>query len=220
MRRLRVRVALCIVFSCLVPTDFCAQQADNTIATGSDAARYPETPDGLKHLIEEGLAALKSTGTPSDAYLARLEIPDHASWFAQVFGPAEGAGLEAKYQQSLPQMSDEVRQNLQFVLRFQRIEVETNESLQFDPLITAALAAMKKQFNIYGVKIVASQPKDPAAPLRARAQWLAGFVYVNGGYRYLSGGVLAALSTAPDLRIRAGGNIPRCSYGGWNRFIR
>jgi TonB family protein len=201
---LPLRVALCIVLSCMVPTNFCAQQADNTaVATSSGAARYPETPDGLKHFVEEGLA----TDTPSDDYLARLEIPDHASWFAQVFGPAEGARLEAKYQQLLPRMPDELRQNLQFVVRFQRIEVETNGSLQFDPLITAALAAMKEHVKMYGAKVVALQPKDPAAPLRARAQWLTSFVYVNGGYRYLSGGVLAALSTAPDLQFHAGGNI-------------
>jgi hypothetical protein len=101
-------------------------------------------------------------------------------------------------------MPDELRQNLQFVVRFQRIEVETNGSLQFDPLITAA---MKEHVKMYGAKVVASQPKDPAAPVRARSQWLTGFVYVNGGYRYLSGGVLAALSTAPDLPIHTGGNI-------------
>jgi TonB family protein len=204
MRRLPVRVVLCIVLSWMVPTNFRAQQAENTaVATSSDATRYPETPDGLKHLIEEGLA----TGTPSDGYLARLEIPDHASWFAQVFGPAEGARLEAKYQQLLPRMPDEVRQNLQFVLGFRLIEIEPNEPLQFDPLITAAQAAMKKQVKMYGARVVASQPKDPAARVRARAQWLTSFVYANGGYRYLSGGVLAALSTAPDLRIHAGGNV-------------
>jgi TonB family protein len=204
MRRLPVRVVLCIVLSSMVPANFRAQQAENTaVAASSDATRYPETPDGLKHLIAEGLA----TGTPSDGYLARLEIPDHASWFAQVFGPAEGARLEAKYQQLLPRMPDEVRQNLQFVLGFKLIKVETDEPLQFDPLIPAAQAAMKERVKMYGARVVASQPKDPAARLRLGAQWLKSFVYVNGGYRYLSGGVLAALSTAPDLRLHGGGNV-------------
>lgn len=199
-----VRVGLSVVLSWTVPTNFYAQQTDNSaITTSSAAARYPDTPDGLRHLIENGLAS----GTPSADYLAGLEIPDHASWFAQVFGPAEGARLEAKYQQLLPGMPDELRQNLQFVPRFQRIEVETNESLQFDPLITAARAAMKEHVKLYGAKVVASHPREPAAPVRARSQWLTSFVYVNGGYRYLSGGVLAALSTAPDLRIHSGGNI-------------
>jgi len=92
-------------------------------------------------------------------------------------------------------LPDGMGRNLQFVLRFQRVEVETTEAMQFDPLVTEALAAMKEPARIYGAKVIASHPKDPAAPLRMRAEWLSSFVYVDGGYRYLSRGVLAALST-------------------------
>jgi len=207
LRHRRVAV-LCVVLYCMVTANSRAQQSDNkAVPTTSDTAGYPETPDGLKHFIEEGLPSSERTGTPSDDYLARLEIPSHASWFSQVFGPAEGARLEAKYQELMPRMPDEMRRNLQFVLPFQRVEVETTEAMQFDPLITAASAAMKGPVKIYGAKVIASHPRDPAAPLRARAEWLSSFVYVDGGYRYLSRGVLAALSTAPDLRPHSGGSI-------------
>ncbi|HXX18986.1 MAG TPA: energy transducer TonB [Candidatus Acidoferrum sp.] len=206
--RHRRAAVLCVVLYCLVAANSRAQQSDNNaVATTSETVGYPETPDGLKHFIEEGLPSSERAGTPSDDYLARLEIPSHASWFSQVFGPAEGARLEAKYQELVPRMPDEMRRYLQFVLPFQRVEVDTTEPMQFDPLITAASAAMKGPVEIYGAKVIASHPKDPAAPLRAKAEWLSGFVYVNGGYRYLSRGVLAALSSAPDLHLHSGGNI-------------
>ena len=203
-------VTLCVVMSGALGNSQVQEQAIDNAAPRPDSgtASYPETPDELKQLVEETLTTLKSSDVPAtDAFLTQFEIPHDAAWFAEVFGPAEGARLDAKYQELLPKLQEEIRARLQFVSRFQRIEVVPGRDPKSDPLITAALAAAKQPIKLYTASVVASRPSDPASPLRAQSESLGSFVYVSGGYRYLSASVLSALSTAPDLHLRTGGNV-------------
>ena len=56
---------------------------------------YPESPDGLKKLIEDIFGAVKSgNNEKASSYFSNLTIPDHDAWFLKTFGPAEGPDLK------------------------------------------------------------------------------------------------------------------------------
>ena len=67
---------------------------------------YPESPDGLKKLIEDIFGAIKSGNNEQvSSYFSSLTMPGHSAWFVKTFGSAEGPRLEAKYEELLPQAS-------------------------------------------------------------------------------------------------------------------
>jgi len=67
-------------------------------------------------------------------------------------------------------------------------------------LLKAGAAAMKTPTAIYAVRI-GNGANDAGA---TRPGY---FVYADGGFRYLNGQVLYALSTAPPMRVAIGGNV-------------
>ncbi|HYE21889.1 MAG TPA: hypothetical protein VEA69_25845, partial [Tepidisphaeraceae bacterium] len=65
-----------------------------TIALPARAADYPETPDGLKNLNEDILAALKAGEKEKAAALVKgLVLVDHAEWLKKTFGEELGTKI-------------------------------------------------------------------------------------------------------------------------------
>jgi TonB family protein len=171
------------------------------------APTYAETPDGLKKLVQDLYDAEKAGDTKRNSEIyTSLVIPNHSQWFGKTFGGPEGERLDAKYNGLLEVSTSELKkvtarvvqkgQKYVVVRIFQKPEDAPME------LQKAFLAAMTSPTSLYGAA-TNSGPEDKSHTL------LGDFVYVDGGFRYLDFEVMQALSTAPAMRIRFGGNIPR-----------
>jgi TonB family protein len=165
---------------------------------------YPESPDGLKKLIEDIFGAIKSGNNEQvSSYFSSLTMPGHSAWFVKTFGSAEGPRLEAKYEELLPQAPNRIRQAFEYALKDARTDVRV--SVLQKPvengsgLRSATIEAMVQPTPLYIADGTSPQEKYPA--------YIGEFVYVDGGFRYLDQQVSQALSTAPPLRIRVGGNV-------------
>ena len=74
------------------------QDAATTPNTAGQRAVYPESADGLKSLITDLRAAIKSGDTlKSSQLLASHDLPNHREWFLKSFGVTQALHLEAKY---------------------------------------------------------------------------------------------------------------------------
>lgn len=165
---------------------------------------YPESPDGLKKLIEDVFGVIKSGNNElATSYLSSLAIPNHNAWFVKTFGPAEGPRVEAKYEELLPQATSHIRQAFEYALKDARTDVRVTvlqkPAESGSGLGRATIDAMVQPTPLYIADGASSQEKYPVS--------IGEFVYVDGGFRYLDQQVCQALSTAPPLRIRVGGNF-------------
>lgn len=192
---------VCTVAQVPTPVIVSAVQRDSTTPT------YAETTEGLKKLVQ-GLFDAEKTGDTkkSPEVYTTLVIPNHSQWFGKTFGGAEGERLDAKYSGLLEASANVLKkrvalavqknQNYTVVRTFQKPEDAQME------LLKAFLSAMANPISIYGAA-TNSGPEDKSPTL------LGDFVYVDGGFRYVDFGVMQALSTAPAMRIRIGGNVQR-----------
>jgi len=74
------------------------QTAESAAEQISSQSGYPETADGLKGLLQNLLAAVtKGDEARISATEVGFAIPNHEAWFPKMFGPTEGARLEARY---------------------------------------------------------------------------------------------------------------------------
>jgi TonB family protein len=168
------------------------------------APEYAESPDGLKSFLGDALDAMKSGDHARvSSCLSNLAIPDHNAWFAKIFGPEEGRRLEVKYQELLPQLPEAVSKVFKYALDGHRTDIEIKMFQKpVDPkarLIRAVTEAMIHPIALYSATGNSSSEKFGAV--------LGNYVYVDGAFRYLDMEVYLALSTAPPLRIRQGGNV-------------
>jgi TonB family protein len=173
-------------------------------APAQPSATYPDTAEGLKSLLSDIFAAMRANDdAKASSFLAELAIPDDAGWFAKMFGAAEAARLDAKYGELQPHAAEGLSRLYAAALKSSHTEVAVQalqkESTTNLRVIHAALEAMIEPGQIYSAS--GSNPKDqnPVA--------LGSFVYVDAGFRLLNLQVLQALSTAPPMRIRVGGNV-------------
>lgn len=164
---------------------------------GSAAANqeYPETPDGLKKLLEDWLAAYKSgDSAKSDAILRSFAIPDHSAWFAKTFGDKEAPNLEVAYSQLQVTDPDWLKTSGLHSVQAERYLVQvrafSNPANTQIALLQAALTAEKQPTPIYYVRTVKSLDDTTSS-------YLGCFVYVDGGYRHLDRRVMEALNNAP-----------------------
>jgi TonB family protein len=184
------------------------KQDAGAVAPAGDAAvgAYPESTDGLKKLVEDIFVAAKAKDEAKiSSYTAALAIPEHGAWFVQTFGAAEGARLEAKYSEKLPGEGKQIRDSFEYALKGKRTDVGVKVLGQGEVagLGRAILDAMARPISVYMVE--GSSPKEKFA---AR---IGDFVFVDGGFRYVDSEVWRALSTAPPMRIRLGGNTAKAN---------
>lgn len=169
-----------------------------TVAQPASAPAYPESADGLKSLLQDILAAIKShDAQKSSLLLTSLSLPNHEQWFLKSFGANEGPRLEAKYTDLESKAPEWLKKRFENVASQAQTDVAVK--LVQKPVDAAARLykavadAMITDFTIYD----ASGGKD----------FLGDFVYVDGGFRYLDEQVFLALSNAPAMRVRIGGSV-------------
>jgi TonB family protein len=184
---------------------------DNALA-GADSA-HPESAAGLRTLIQDMLNAVASESTDKmDSYSSGLTIPNHAAWFAKVFGPDEGARLDAKYSELLPRVSSKLSQRFSHALDGQMNDVSisvsekpANADSSLDRALFAAMAQPVPIYRANGIGPIYNSTGP--GPMSRFPIYLGDFVFVNGAFRYIDSEVFDALSTAPPLRIRQAGNV-------------
>src|SRR4029077_7439907 len=93
----RLPIAFC--FFALFVTSARAQSAPGPASqVAAPPAAYPDSPKGLQDFLEVVFNAIKANDKPKIESLWRsTQLPEHAAWFARVFGDKEGATLEAAY---------------------------------------------------------------------------------------------------------------------------
>ena len=169
------------------------------------SASYPDSPQGLKDLLLDWIAAEKAGDTSkTSTFLSTFAIPNHKEWFLKTFGPTEGPRLEAKYVELQPEAASWLKKRGEAAAKIVDTTVDVSVYQKPEdspaPIVQATLRAMAQPVPIYSVSMV--NGTDPKSPLL-----LGRFVYVDGAFRSLEWEVLQALSTAPPARIRVGGNV-------------
>lgn len=173
-------------------------------SVNSAPAQQTNSPEALKALLTEILAAVKSNDTAKySAYFSNLALPDDGAWLTKEFGPTEGPGLQSKYMQLQPQEPEVLKKLFAYALQDSRTEVTVKVIARgTEPklgILRAAIKAMVEPSQIYIA--------EGSNPGNTHSVALGNFVYVDGAFRFLSGQVLQALSTALPVRIRIGGNV-------------
>jgi TonB family protein len=167
-------------------------------------------PDPSPTLIQtfQNLFAAEKAGDPEKvtAIYAQFEMPDHKEWFLKTFGEKEGATLDAKYSQSLQDSTMHLRNNVTHAQENRKsdvqVQVYSNPEEIKKPILRAWANAMSPPCPIYAARATAGpDDKNP--------YFLGEFVYVSGGFRYIDYTIMQALSTAPPMRVRVGGEIAK-----------
>jgi TonB family protein len=171
----------------------------------NSASVYPDSPGGLKALLDDILAAMKTDNkAKASELLDSLAIPDYKTWFVKEFGSAEGQRLASKYEEVVPQLRGETERLFQSSLRYGTTAV-TVTALQkpLDPNVRglgrAIVEAMQEPITFYDVA--------GRSPTQQYPSFLGNYFYVQNAFRYVNGRVLQALSTAPPPRLRLGGQV-------------
>jgi TonB family protein len=197
-------VAILLLRVSMLPNATPQQPKETPPTTTVPLPSYPESPDGLKKLIEDIFGAVKSGNSEkASSYFSTLTIPDHNAWFVKTFGPAEGPRLETKYEELLPGAPHHISQAFEYALKGDRtvvgVSVMQKPAETSSGLGRAIIEAMVQPTPLYIADGRSRKEKYPA--------YIGDFIYVDGGFRYLDQQVSQALSTAPPIRIRVGGNV-------------
>ena len=176
-------------------------------AQAAAESAYPESAEGLKNLLQDAFVTVKAGDeTKFSAFVASFVIPNHREWFPKMFGTSEGALLEGQYSRIEAQSAEWLKKRIELNVKESRTELTVKLVGKPDdtsmPLMRAVAAALAQPNNIYMVSV--STGPDDKSP-----HYLGDFVYVKAGFRYLDRQVLQALSTAPPMRIKVGGNVAR-----------
>ena len=74
--------------------------------TAAQPAKYPDSADGLKLLLQDVLASAKLGGNPKlAAFVDDMQIPDYQNWFPKVLGKGTGDAWSKNYESTLDFMS-------------------------------------------------------------------------------------------------------------------
>jgi TonB family protein len=171
------------------------------VSPDTDAA----SPDGLKLVIRDVFTAMKSKDNQKvSSYFSSMALPDHTAWFTKIFGPTEGARMDAKYGDLLPGMPESLKGIFEYARKDDRTNPEISVVEKSDPasgLEHAVVDAMLTPIPLY-----VANGSSPKQQFRAA---IGDFFYVGGAFRFMPTQVLQALSTSPPLRIRIGGNVQK-----------
>jgi hypothetical protein len=145
------------------------------------AADYPETPEGLKKLIEDTVAAVKASDKEKTSKLVKsMLLPNHEAWFKKTFGEELGAKHAEEYTKQTGNFeaditslfADQVKQNRTVIAV---VKVESADDKNATGLQRAAITAMKEKTPLYTVRMT-EEPDTAGFTL-----W--SFVYNDGAFR-------------------------------------
>jgi TonB family protein len=186
----------------ILATPFVISAQDSSAANRSPAP-YPASADGLKLLIRDVFAAMKSKDVQKvSTYFSSMTLPEHTAWFTKTFGPTEGGRMDAKYATLLPGLPE----NLKGIFEYARKDDRTNPevSLVEKPEAASGLGRVIVDAMLTPVPLYVANGSNPKQQFGAA---IGDFFYVDGSFRFMPTQVLQALSTAPPLRVRVGGNV-------------
>jgi TonB family protein len=187
-----LRMALC--FFAVFLTRPSAQPALGRASQEAAAppAAYPDSPKGLEDFLEDLFAAIRTNDKPkTDSLWQSTLLPEHAAWFARVFGDKEGAALETTYARQLANATSGPGKTYAFVA-----------SLDTFKFVVMPLAQAAVNRPDSWAKLILLSMKSPVSAYRAEAIGPAGaasymlgyFFYVGGGFRWIDEGVFSAMS--------------------------
>jgi TonB family protein len=189
-----IRTALCLV--ALLPTrvNAQAQPAQTPQTAVQPGPAYPDSPTGLRAFLQDLVAAIKSNDKPKIDFLwGSTILPDHAAWFAQVFGEQEGARLETNYAKQLANAATGPDKAYQFVAGLD------NLTIQVLPLVQAAVnrpdSWAKPIYLSMNAQVHAYRAEAKSAA-ETNSHMLGYFFYIGDGFREIDELVFGALSAA------------------------
>ncbi len=185
--------ALCFLFLLLPPTR--AQQLPSVLA-GS----YPDSPEGLRKLMGDLVAAAKTNSKRESQLVASLRLPDAASWFADVFGPDNGATLAASYQRSATDLNQYAKGLFGYCAKvgINEIAIERLGTPGHPIFSDKILASMVHSAPLYRVSFRTENMEIATSE---------NYVYVQGGFRRVDDDVFMSLPGMPTRRIRLGEHV-------------
>ncbi len=160
---------------------------------------YPDSPTGLRDFLQDLIAAIRNNDKPKiDSLWGSAILPNHAEWFAQVFGEQEGARLETNYARQLANTAAGPGKAYQFVAGLDHL------TIQVLPLVQAAVSRPDSWAKPIYLSMLSVKEKEPVHAYRAEAKsasesnshMLGYFFYVDGGFREIDELVFGALSAA------------------------
>ena len=191
-RTLRIAVCCFTLFVTGAPARSAPAKALQDATTPQ--AAYADSPKGLQDFLEALFAVIKANDKPKiDSLWQGTMMPEHAAWFARVFGDKEGAALEASYARQLASAAPGPGKTYTFVAGL--------DNAKFVVLPLAQAAVNRPQS---WAKIILLSMNTPIPVYRAEAIGPAGtasymlgyFFYVEGGFRWVDESVFSALSNA------------------------
>lgn len=190
----RIGSVLCLVALLLARINAQTPPAQTPQTAVQPGPAYPDSPAGLRDFLQDLIAAIKSNDKPKIDFLwGSTLLPNHAVWFAQVFGEQEGARLETNYARQLANTASGPGKAYQFVAGLD------NLTIQVLPLVQAAVnrpdswakpiyLSMKAPVHVYR-----AEAKSTA---ETNSHMLGYFFYVGDGFREIDELVFGVLSAA------------------------
>jgi TonB family protein len=164
---------------------------------------YPASSDGLKLLIRDVFSAMKSKDHQKvSSYFSSMTLPEHTAWFTKTFGPTEGARMDAKYADLLPGLPESLKKIFEYAKKDDRTEPQVSVIEKAGP--SSGLEGTAVNATQTPIPLYLAEGSNPKRQYRAA---IGDFFYVDGGFRFVPTQVLQALSTAPPVRLRVGGNV-------------
>lgn len=155
---------------------------------------YPDSPAGLQHFAEDLLSAIKAGDSAKvDSLWQGAILPDHAAWFAGVFGEKEGASLEVNYAKRLANTPYAPGKAYTFAASLDAVKVLVLPLAQAavsrpDSWAKAIQLSLKEEVHAYRVEVVSAGSTSSVM--------LGYFFYVSGGFREVDELVFGALAAA------------------------
>jgi TonB family protein len=194
-----LKIAFC--FFALFATSARARPAPGRASqeTAPPTTAYPDSPRGLQDFLETLFAAIKANDKPKiDSLWQSTLLPEHAVWFARVFGGKEGAALEATYARQLANAASAPGNTYTFVAGLDTVKLLVLHLAQAavnrpDSRAKSILLLMKDPVPVYRAEAI--------GPARAASYMLGYFFYVEGGFRWVDENVFSALSAKIQPRL-------------------
>jgi TonB family protein len=188
----RLWIALCFFALFVVSARAQSAMGRSSQEPAPPTGAYADSPKGLQDFLEDLFAAIKVDDKPKiDSLWQSTLLPDHAAWFARVFGDKQGPALETTYTRQLVNASSGPGKTYAFVASLNTVKFVVLPMAQAavnrpDSWARLMLVSMKAPVSAYRAEAI--------GPAGAASYMLGYFFYVGGAFRWIDEGVFSALS--------------------------
>jgi TonB family protein len=155
---------------------------------------YPDSPAGLQHFVEDLLAAIRDKDNAKvDSLWQNATLPDHAAWFAVIFGDKQGLALEANYAKRIANTPYTPGKTYTFTASLADVKVLVLPLAQAavsrpDSWAKALQLSLREEVYAYRVEALSAGS--------TRSIMLGYFFYASGGFREVDELVFGSLAAA------------------------